>query len=99
VHRSNSIVGWGGALLLLALAALSLAQPPDYDVRKEIETLKKGQQAIQKQLQEIRQLLRGRRTQRRAISNVSGKVFNLGDNPIKGDLTAGLTLIDFTDYQ
>lgn len=99
MHQSNSIMGWGGTLLLLAFATLSLAQPPDYDVRKEIETLKKGQQAIQKQLQEIRQLLRGRRTQRRAIPNVSGKVFHVGDNPIKGDLTAGLTLIDFTDYQ
>ena len=97
--RWNIIIGWGGALLLLAFATLSLAQPPDYDVRKEIETLKKGQQAIQKQLQEIRQLLRGRRAQRRTAPNVSGKVFSLGNNPIKGDLTAELTLIDFTDYQ
>ena len=84
--------------LMLALPVLAQQTPPD--LQQEIERLKEGQQAIQKELQEIKKLLQSRRPPaRRAEPDVSGLVFNLRDNPVKGDQTASLTLIEFTDYQ
>ena len=92
---------WPGALLLvLALAIPGFAQQPKPDLQQEIELLKKGQQTIQNELKEIKKLLQTRqRPSRPAAPNVSGMVFNLQDKPIKGENTAMLTLIEFTDYQ
>ncbi len=91
---------WPAALLLvLALAIPGFAEQPESDLRQEIELLKQGQQNIQKELQEIKKLLQARRPSRQAAPNVSGMVFNLQDKPIRGENTAMLTLIEFTDYQ
>lgn len=90
---------WGGGVLALALpffmASPSIAQ--DDDVRGQIEELKKGQQDILKELEEIKKLLasKGQPTG----PNVAGKVFAIGDNPTRGPNTAKLTLLEFTDYQ
>ncbi len=90
------------ALLLALLAPAAFAQGSDEDLRQEIEALKKGQQQIQKDLQEIKQLIK---SQPKAAPpppagpNVKGKVFDLGANPVKGERTAQLTLVEFTDYQ
>jgi hypothetical protein len=86
-------------VLLCMLATNGIAQQPEQDLRQELDALKQGQQAIQKNLQEIRQLLQARQPQRRPAPDVSGTVFNLRDNPVKGEQTAMLTLIEFTDYQ
>jgi Tfp pilus assembly protein PilN len=89
-----------GALFLLASMALSFGQKPDSDVQQEIETLKKGQQEILRRLQEIERLLQQQqRPARRPQPSVKGMVFDLGDNPAKGEQTAALTLVEFTDYQ
>ena len=85
--------------LLFMLTTNAAAQQPESALRQEIEALKRGQQAIQKDLQEIKQLLQARRPQRPPAPDVSGMVFDLGDNPVKGEQTAMLTLIEFTDYQ
>ena len=91
---------WLGALLLiLAGSGMGFTQSISPDLQQEIEALKKGQQAIQKELQELKQLLQARRPARPAAPDVRGAVFNLRDNPIKGEQTAKLTLIEFTDYQ
>ena len=92
---------WPGALLLVfALAIPGFAQQSKPDLRQEIELLKRGQQTIQNELKEIKRLLQAqRRPSRPAAPNVSGMVFNLQDKPIKGENTAMLTLIEFTDYQ
>jgi protein-disulfide isomerase len=95
------------ALSFVALAALALgtaprlhAQESDADLRREIEQLKQGQQQIQKQLQELKQLVQARPAAARpAGPDVEGKVFDIGDNPVKGASTAKLTLVEFTDYQ
>ena len=88
------------ALSLLVAVALSFGQKPDPDVQQEIETLKKGQQEILKRLQGIERLLQQQQQPaRRPQPNVNGMVFNLGDNPAKGEQTAVLTLVEFTDYQ
>ena len=66
-------------------------------LRKEIEELKEGQKAIQKELEAIKGLLRARQTRRPpAPTNV---VLSVDGAPYKGDKSAKLTLIDFSDYQ
>lgn len=92
-------VWWGALLLIFAWSSMGFAQPVSPDLQQEIETLKKGQQAIQKELRELKQLLQTRRPARPAAPDVRNTIFNLRDNPVKGDQTARLTLIEFTDYQ
>lgn len=91
------------ALGLLLLAGLqppaAFAQQAEQELRDEIEALKQGQEQIRKDLQEIKQLLQGQRRPAPAGPNVKDKVFDIGDNPVKGEHTAKLTLVEFTDYQ
>ena len=88
----------GAALLGIGLLAVTPA-PAQEDLRKEIEELKKGQQQILQQLQELKQLLQSQAQARPAAPNVKDMAFELGDNPVKGDVAAKLILIEFTDYQ
>ena len=90
--------------LLLTLAALCLATAPAVaqdDLKAEIEALKKGQEQIRSELQEIKRLLAARPAAPAAPAgpNVAGKVFDLGANPVKGSDQAALTLVEFTDFQ
>lgn len=66
-------------------------------LRKEIETLKQGQSAIQKELQEIKSLLRGRVAA--PPPKPQNVVLSVKDDVFKGDKNAKLTLIEFSDYQ
>ncbi len=68
------------------------------DLKEEIEALKEGQKAIQKELQEIKSLLRARQAPAPAPPPREF-VLDLGGNPFKGDENARLTLVEFTDYQ
>lgn len=90
----------------LALALLAgtpaLAQKTVDDLAAQIEELKKGQDQIRQQLQQITRQLQQRQAPAPAAPSgpqVAGKVFDLGDNPVKGASTAKLTLVEFTDYQ
>jgi protein-disulfide isomerase len=70
--------------------------PGEKDLRKEIEEMKESLNTIQRDLQEIKQLL-GRQNfnavrSREVIVNTDG-------DPFKGDKDAKLTLIEFSDYQ
>ncbi len=65
-------------------------------LQKEIEGLKKGQSAIQKELQEIKALLQGRRAPAPAFREF---VLDIKDEPFKGENGAQLVLVEFTDYQ
>ena len=77
-----------------------LAQETDQDLREEIAALKAGQQAIQKQLEEIKKLVAARPAAAPAAGpTVADVVFDLGANPVKGEQTAKFTLVEFTDYQ
>ena len=87
------------AVSLVALGQSVLAQEPDEALKKEIEALKEGQQQIRKELAEIKQLLRGQRKAPAPGPNVKDKIFDIGANPVKGEQTAKLTLVEFTDYQ
>ena len=102
------------AIIALSVAVLTLASSASFagkkDLQEEIEELKAGQQQIQKDLAEIKKLLAARPaaaptparapkpTVRRG-ANVKDVVFDLGDNPVKGESTAKLTLVEFSDYQ
>jgi hypothetical protein len=64
---------------------------------KDIEALKEGQKALQKDLQEIKTLLQARPAAAPVVpQNV---VLNVDGAPFKGEKTAKLTLIEFTDFQ
>ena len=83
---------------LFALASVPVWAQSDAELKQEIEALKQGQQQIRKELSEIKTLLQ-RRPAAPSGPNVSGKIFDLGNKPIKGEPTAKLTLIEFLDYQ
>ena len=97
--RTSALTGWLTVLLLLPAASAS-GQTGDQELQNEIEALKQGQEQIRKDLEEIKKLLAARaQPQRPAAPNVAGKVFELGENPVQGESTAKITLVEFTDYQ
>ena len=67
----------------------------DEQMRKDIEALKEGQKAIQKDLEEIRKLL-----QSRPVADTLPKdPIAIADEPFKGDGKARVAVIEFSDYQ
>ena len=87
------------ALFAGGLFAVTPALAQD-DLRKEVDELKKGQEQILRQLQEIKTLLQSQaRPAAPAAANVKDVVFNLGSNPTQGSEKASLVLVEFTDYQ
>ena len=87
----------GLALTAILLAPLASAQQPQQsdDPKKDIEALKEGQKAIQKDLQEIKTLLQSRQP----AAPPQNVVLELGKNPFKGERNAKLTLVEISDYQ
>jgi protein-disulfide isomerase len=83
------------------VAASVVGQGAETELRDEIEALKRGQQEIQKQLEEIKKLLQARPAAPAPAptANVRDVVFNLGENVVRGSNQAKVTLIEFTDYQ
>ena len=80
---------------LLSAPLLAQTQPPADDWKKDIESLKESVKAIQKDVQDIKAILqRGQPTPPQ--QNV---VLDLGKSPFKGERTAKLTLVEFSDYQ
>jgi protein-disulfide isomerase len=81
-----------------AAASFAVGQQTDPKVLEEIQALKKGQEEINKQLQEIKQLLQARQAPP-APPNVRGVPVELGSRPTRGDTAAKLTLIEVSDFQ
>jgi len=93
-------------VVLTALAALivlsahpGLAQTSEElkALRKEVEGLREGQTAIQKDLQDIKSLLQARPGP--SPAQPQSVVLDTDGAPFKGEKHAKVTLIDFTDYQ
>ena len=84
-------------LLMCWLPGLPLRaqQSSTDDLRKEIQALNETVQSMQKDLQEIKALLMGRAP----AAPPASVVFDIGKNPIQGDRSAPLTLVEFSDYQ
>jgi hypothetical protein len=88
--------GLVGLLLTFVLAGPGAAQQTTTDdLKKEIDSLRTMLQAIQKDLQEIKGLV----TRQPPASSAIGAVIDFGNSPIKGERTAKLTLVEFSDYQ
>ena len=94
-------------LLPLALALLALVpsraafSQTDEDVkalRKDMEAVKEGQQAIQKDIQDIKKLLASRPPAGGPDQALNAMVTVDGE-PVKGDKNARLTLVEFSEYQ
>lgn len=87
-------------LSFVAVGFPAFAQEADQELRNEIEALQQGQEQIKKELAEIKRLLQKRpAAPAQAGPNVKDKTFDIGDNPVLGEQTAKLTLVEFTDYQ
>lgn len=100
MKRFSGQVITGALALALMASTAGFAQSSDQELRNEIEALKKGQEQIRKDLQEIKRLVQAsQRPAAPAGPNVAGKTFNVGTNPVKGEQTAKVTLVEFTDYQ
>jgi protein-disulfide isomerase len=99
VHRL-AIAGWSACLITLLCPPL-LAQPMINEdlqsLRKEIETLKQGQQAMQSDLREIKQLLAARPSAGQPTA--VGAVVRVEGRPVRGEATARVTLIEVSEYQ
>jgi protein-disulfide isomerase len=83
---------------ILSVPSASAQQPqPTDELKKDIEALKDGQKAIQKDLEEIKTLIKSRPAG--PAPPPQNVVIDLGKNPFKGERTAKLTLVEFSDYQ
>ena len=86
------------SVLLLGLALASSATPQELstdELRKDIQALQESLKAIQKDLQEIKGMLARQAPPASGI----GVVIDIGNNPVKGERTAKLTVVEFSDYQ
>ncbi len=82
--------------LFLAQPVFSQTTDEIKSLQKEIQSLKEGQQAIQRDLQDIKRLLASRPAEptefKEAIINIQGA-------QSKGDKNAKVALLEFSDYQ
>ena len=100
--RSNII---SLALLIAVLPGLALSQTPgqsrpsdeQQEIRKEIRELKQGQEAIQKELQEIKRLLLAREGTGAGAPRTES--ISISGRPFRGSQNARVVLIEFSDYQ
>jgi protein-disulfide isomerase len=67
-------------------------------LKKEIETLRENQKAIQKDIQDIKNQLRAKQGPS-APPEFKEAIIDLDDNPSKGDKNAKVTMVEFSDYQ
>jgi protein-disulfide isomerase len=95
LHRTLRIVAAVGLLILIA-APPSPAQSPDLmTLQADVAKLKKDLEGVQRDLQEIKTLLR----RAGAPEEFKSIVLGIGDGPFKGAPDARVTLVEFTDYQ
>jgi protein-disulfide isomerase len=88
-------------ITLWAHAGLAQSGGDVQSLKKEIDALKEGQTAIQKDLQEIKNLLRARPVAAPPAPPPPPQevVVSVDGAPFKGKKDAKVTLVDFTDYQ
>ncbi len=95
----------GATFLLFSFSQPGFTQSGDEikSLQKEIEALKEGQKRIQRDLDTIKNFLRegqaSRARGRQAPRPFQPVVLSIGDEPFKGDRSARVTIVDFSDYQ
>jgi len=83
--------------LVLCGSSNGSTQTADDQMKKDIEALKEGQQAIQKDLAEIKRLLQSRPAA--AADALPKDPVAIASEPTKGNGTAKVAVIEFSDYQ
>ncbi len=97
-HRIQIVTACCIAALAIAGPARAQSQSDIEALRKEIESLKAGQAALQKQIQEIRDMLRSREPQ--AVSDAPpNATIETSGAPTRGSSAATVVMIEFSDYQ
>jgi protein-disulfide isomerase len=82
--------------LVLCATPRGSAQSADAKVRQDNEALKAGQEAIQKDIAEIKRLLQSRPA---AADALPRDPIAIASDPFKGSGTARVAVIEFSDYQ
>jgi protein-disulfide isomerase len=97
--KRNGAMLCGLLLSGLLVAAPGVSQSND-DLKKDIQALKEGQQAIQKDLQEIKKLIAARPAAAApGAEQAMNAILTVDGEPFKGDKNAKLTLIEFSEFQ
>jgi hypothetical protein len=88
----------GMILMMLLFVRPGLAQTSDElkNLSKEFEELKESQKAMQRDLQQIKSILRGLGLLEEVPQNL---FIDISGRPYKGDKNAKLTLVEFSEYQ
>jgi hypothetical protein len=88
----------GVVLILFLFPRPGFTQTSDElkNLGKELEELKESQKAIQRDLQQIKSILRGLGLLEEVPQNL---LIDISGRPFKGDKNAKLTLIEFSEYQ
>ena len=68
-------------------------------LRKEIGTLKEGQDALRKDMQELKKLIMSRPAGGGGAPEFKEAIINIKGAPVVGDKNAKLVFMEFTDYQ
>ena len=83
-----------------AHAGLAQSSADMESLKKEIDSLKQGMGAIQKDLAEIKGLLRARpQAAAPPPAPPAEAIVSIDGSPFKGKKDARVTIVDFTDYQ
>jgi hypothetical protein len=107
MKTTHNVAGLVAIAMLLSVLPAT-AQPGDdlRALRQEVDALKQGQSAIQKDLQEIKELLRarpappaGRPMAPQAAAPPRDIPLDLTGAPVKGPTTAKVVMVEYTDYQ
>jgi protein-disulfide isomerase len=85
--------------LILASVDFGRSQDVDMDIRKEIQELRQGQEAILKDLNEIKAILKSKILAQSGPPNVRGLEIDIGHNPVLGSRSAQLILLEMSDYE
>jgi len=97
IDRVAGVVA-GTALLVLAVAPTAPAQSPEITtLQSDLATLARQLEGVQRELQELKSLLRDRAGA--PANEFRSMALGVGDGPFKGAADARVTLIEFTDYQ
>lgn len=86
-----------GLFIMLSNSTTGFTQTTDAlkEIKGDVDALKEGQKAIQKEIQEIKKALQPKP----APAEFKEAFINIKGDPFKGDKNARLALIEISDYQ
>lgn len=94
----------GSWLLIVVAGPVAFGQAPDEltNLKKEVEALREGQKALERELEEIKSLLRARQAPRQPSPSATLEqpvAIGIDGAPSLGARTAKVALVEFSDYQ